>query len=229
MINFLKILRRCPLFRDIDDENLIPMLSCLGARKQFYRKNEVIFAEGCAAKSFGILLSGEVQIVRVDYYGNRSLVGRAGAAELFGEAFACAEVEALPVDVIASEDCEVLLIDVHRVTQTCCNACDFHNKIIYNLMKIVAAKNLMFHRKLEIISGRTTRDKLMNYLLLEAKHVGSNTFEIPYDRQELADYLEVDRSGLSAEISKLRREGVLESEKNRFVIKETSSILKGEM
>lgn len=214
-----KILRRCPLFRDIDDENMIPMLSCLGAEKRSYRKNEVIFSEGSRAEKFGILLSGEAQIVRVDYYGNRSLVGRACQAELVGEAFACAEVESMPVDVVASEDCEVLLVDVKRVTQTCCNACDFHNRIIYNLMKIVAAKNLMFHRKLEIISGRTTRDKLMNYLLFEAKRAGSDSFEIPFDRQELADYLEVDRSGLSAEISKLRREGVLESEKNRFVLK----------
>ncbi|MBQ8410058.1 MAG: Crp/Fnr family transcriptional regulator [Clostridia bacterium] len=229
MKKYLEILRRCPLFRGVEDENLIPMLSCLGVTNRSYRKNEVIFAEGSIAKSFGILLSGEVQIVRVDYYGNRSLVGRVGEGELFGEAFACAEVEALPVDVIASEDCEVLLADVCRVTQTCCNACDFHNKIIYNLMKIVAAKNLMFHRKLEIISGRTTRDKLMNYLLLEAKRAGSNTFEIPYDRQELADYLEVDRSGLSSEISKLRREGVLESEKNRFVLRQTDCALKGEL
>jgi CRP-like cAMP-binding protein len=213
------ILRRCPLFRDIDDENLIPMLSCLGAEKKSYSKNEIIFAEGSRTERFGILLSGEAHIVRVDYYGNRSLVGRVGKSELVGETFACAEVEALPVDVVASEDCEIILIDVRRVTQTCCNACDFHNRIIYNLMKIVAAKNIMFHRKLEIVSGRTTRDKLMNYLLLEAKRAGSDSFEIPFDRQELADYLEVDRSGLSAEIGKLRREGVLESEKNRFILK----------
>lgn len=219
MKKYSEILRRCPLFRGIDDENLLLMLSCLGAEKKSYRKNEVVFAEGGRTTRFGILLSGEVQIVRVDYYGNRSLVGQVGPSELFGEAFACAEVESLPVDVVASEDCEVLLVDVKRVTQTCCNACEFHNRIIYNLMKIVAAKNLMFHRKLEIVSGRTTRDKLMNYLLLEAKRAGSHAFEIPYDRQELADYLEVDRSGLSAEISKLRREGVLESEKNRFVLK----------
>lgn len=219
MKNFTEILRLCPLFEGIDDENLLPMLSCLGVERRKYSKNQIIFAEGSIAERFGILLSGEAQIVRVDYYGNRSLVGRVGRGELFGEAFACASVKALPVDVVATEDCEVLLVDMKRVTQTCCNACEFHNRIIYNLMKIVAAKNIAFHRKLEIISGRTTRDKLMNYLLFEAKRVGSDSFEIPYDRQELADYLEVDRSGLSAEISKLRREGVLESEKNRFVLK----------
>lgn len=219
MKKHFKILRQCLLFDGINDENLLPMLNCLGAEQKKYDKNQIIFAEGSIAERFGILLSGEAQIVRVDYYGNRSLVGRVGRGELFGEAFACAEVKNLPVDVIATEDCEVLLVDVKRVTQTCCNACEFHNRIIYNLMKIVAAKNLSFHRKLEIISGRTTRDKLMNYLLFEAKRAGSDSFEIPYDRQELADYLEVDRSGLSAEISKLRREGVLESVKNKFVLK----------
>ena len=165
MKKHFKILRQCLLFDGINDENLLPMLNCLGAEQKKYDKNQIIFAEGSIAERFGILLSGEAQIVRVDYYGNRSLVGRVGRGELFGEAFACAEVKNLPVDVIATEDCEVLLVDVKRVTQTCCNACEFHNRIIYNLMKIVAAKNLSFHRKLEIISGRTTRDKLMNYLL----------------------------------------------------------------
>ena len=148
-----------------------------------------------------------MRITRTDYYGNRSIVAAVKAPHVFGETFACAEVETLPVDVIAAEDSEILMVDIHRVMGTCCHACAFHNRIIYNLMRQTAAKNLMFHRKLEITSKRTTRDKLMTYLLLSAKERGSNSFTIPYDRQELADYLAVDRSGLSAEISKLRREG----------------------
>ena len=111
-----------------------------------------------------------------------------------------------------------MLIDIYHITKTCHNACAFHSQLIFNLVKIVAEKNLIFHRKIIVTSGRTTREKLMVYLLTEAKEHASDTFEIPYDRQELADYLEVERSGLSAEISKLRREGVILADKNRFTI-----------
>lgn len=159
-----------------------------------------------------------MRITRTDYYGNRSIVATVQAPHVFGETFACAEVETLPVDVITAENSEILMVDIHRVMGPCCHACAFHSRIIYNLTRQTAAKNLMFHRKLEIISRRTTRDKLMTYLLMEAKARGSHTVVIPYDRQELADYLAVDRSGLSAEIGKLRREGVLIAEKNRFTL-----------
>lgn len=218
MREYLPILRRCHLFRDIDDENLLPMMGCLGATVHFYKKHEHIFSEGDAATKLGIVLSGEVQIVGNDYQGNRSLVANMEEAELFAESFACAEVESLPVDVVACEDSRVMLMDVHRVTRSCGNACSFHSRIIFNLMKIVAEKNLMYHRKIEITSKRSTREKLMTYLYYEARKNGKTTFMIPYDRQELADYLEVDRSGLSAEIGKMRKEGILEAEKNRFTL-----------
>ena len=164
------------------------------------------------------MLSGAAQIVRIDYYGNRSILAEIGPSELFAEAFACAEVSSLPVTVIANEPCEVMLIDCSHILHTCANNCGFHQQLIFNLMRDLAAKTLQFHQKLEITAGRTTRDKLMTYLMFQAQKAGSPEFEIPFDRQELADYLEVDRSGLSAEISKLRREGIIECEKNRFTL-----------
>lgn len=218
MKKYFEILRNCPLFDGIDGENLSAMLGCLGATVRRYEKKEVIFAEGDAAQYIGIVLSGAVQVVRVDYFGNRTIVAGIAPNELFGETFACAEVESIPVDVVASEDCEVLLIDCRRIVSSCSNACAFHFQMVYNLMRVVARKNLVFHQKIEITSARTTREKLIAYLLSEAKKRGSAEFEIPYDRQELADYLEVERSGLSAEISKLRREGILKAERNRFTI-----------
>lgn len=218
MKKYLGILRRCSLFDGIEDENLMTMLTCLGAKKEAYRKNEVIFSEGDTVETFGIVLSGEVQIVQNDYYGNRSILANMETSEIFGETYACAELESLPVAVVASEDSEVMLVDVHHVTRACGNACSFHSQLIFNLVKIVAEKNLVFHRKIMVTSGRTTRDKLMVYLLSEAKKQNARTFKIPYDRQELADYLEVERSGLSAEISKLRREGVILADKNCFTI-----------
>lgn len=137
-------------------------------------------------------------------------------SRIFGESFACAGIEVLPVNVVASEDTDVLLIDARRITQSCSNSCSFHSRMIFNLLNIVARKNLVFHQKIEITSKRSTREKLMTYLLLEAKKNGSNTFTIPYDRQELADYLEVERSGLSAEISKMKKEKMLESHRCTF-------------
>ena len=218
MKKYLEILKKCALFDGIEEDQLLKMLVCLGARVGHFDKKYTVFAEGSPAKYIGILLSGSLQIVQVDYYGNRSIVSNIEERQIFGESFACAGVDSLPVYVVAATDADVMLMDVGRVTNTCCNACAFHNKIIYNLMKIMAIKNLAFHRRSEIISKRTTREKIMTYLMFEAKKNGKNTFSIPYDRQELADYLEVDRSGLSAEISKLRREGVLLCRKNDFTL-----------
>lgn len=216
MKKYFRALRACPLFAQISDENLISMLGCLGAKVECFDKKYTIMAEGTPAKYIGIVLSGSAQIVQVDYYGNRSILGNIGPSEVFAEAFACAEVGTIPVTVVANEPSEIMLIDCARILHTCSNGCDFHRQLIFNLMKDLATKTLIFHQKIEITSKRTTREKLMAYLLLEAKKARSNRFDIPFDRQELADYLEVERSGLSAEISKLRAEGVLKSHRSHF-------------
>ncbi|MDY3692631.1 MAG: Crp/Fnr family transcriptional regulator [Dysosmobacter sp.] len=210
------VLGSCPLFAGIGGEDLKSLLKCLGARTAAYPKKTVILSEGGPMREVGIVLSGTVQIVRGDYSGNRSIVAAVGPGELFGEAFACAGVKELPVDVVAREDAQVLLLDCQRLLRPCCNACGFHRQLIFNLVQVLARKNLALHQKLEILSRRSTREKLLTYLHQQAKHVHSRSFTIPYDRQELADYLEVERSGLSAEISRLRREGILESERSWF-------------
>ena len=218
MKKYLEILKKCPLFQDIAEEDLQKMLTCLGARVEVFDKKYTIFAEGSPATYIGVMLSGSAQILRMDYYGNRSILGTVHPAEVFAEAFACAGERTLPVSVVANEPCEVMLIDCSHILRTCSNHCVFHQQLIYNLMRDLAVKTIQFHQKLEITSKRTTRDKLMTYLHAYAGQVGSDHFEIPFDRQELADYLEVDRSGLSAEISKLRGEGVLESSKKSFTL-----------
>ena len=216
MKDFHPILEKCPLFDGIRMEDLSVMMGCIGGRRTTARKGQTIFREGDPATHVGMVLSGAVQMVREDYYGNRSIVAHIGPGELFGETYACAGIAALPISVVADEDSEVLLMDCRRITVSCSSACAFHSRIIFNLLRLVANKNLVFDQKIQVTSKRSTREKLMTYLLNQAKLQGVNEFTIPYDRQELADYLEVDRSGLSAEISKLRKEGVLESEKNRF-------------
>ncbi len=216
MKKYLKILRKCPLFSGIEEENLLRMLTCLGAKISSFDKKYTVIAEGNPAKYIGIVLKGSVQISRTDYFGNRSILSEIYPSELFGEAFACAEIDAIPVTVIANEPSEIMLIDCGHILHTCENNCGFHQRLIFNLMKDLATKTILFHQKMEITSKRSTREKLLAYLMMYAKKVNASRFEIPFDRQELADYLEVDRSGLSAEIGKLRREGVLESEKNTF-------------
>lgn len=216
MKDFYRILQNCPLFDGIRPEDLPGMMGCLGAKPIQAKRGQAIFHEGDTTVFVGIVLEGAVQLLREDYFGNRSIVAHIGPKQLFGESYAFSGAQALPVSVVADEDSRILLIDSRRMTTCCSNACEFHNRMIFNLLHLVATKNLVLHQKIQVTSKRTTREKLMTYLLSQAKSEDSNTFTIPYDRQELADYLEVDRSGLSAEISKLRREGIIECEKSTF-------------
>lgn len=218
MQNNFEMIKKCPLFYGIDDDSLARMLTCLGAKREKFCKRDSILSEGGSAKDIGVLLSGEAQEVRLDYFGNRSIISEISSSEVFGEDFACAEAVELPISVVATAPCEVMFIDCAHVLHTCHNNCGFHQQLIYNLMKILASKTLKFHERIEVTSHRTTREKLLAYLDIESKKQGKRSFDIPFDRQELADYLEVERSGLSAEISKLRSEGVIKSEKNRFTL-----------
>lgn len=216
MEKYLTVLESCPLFDRIGREELLALLDCLGAGVMEVKRNHVIFAEGDPARHLGIVLSGCVQIEKLDFYGNRSIVTQAVAGELFAESFACAGAARMPVSAVATEDCHIMLVECSRITVGCSNACGFHSRLISNLLQIVARRNLQLNQKIEITAKRTTREKLMAYLLGQAKLQGSDSFQIPFDRQALADYLQVERSAMSAEISKLRKEGVLESTKNHF-------------
>ena len=213
---YLDVLKKCPLFLDISDGELLKMLSCLSARRRSFDKHEYVLSEGEPSVEVGILLSGSASISQIDYYGNRTLIGRVSPGEMFAEEFACASVKSLPIDVIADEECEALFINCRHILTPCSSFCGHHQKMIYNMMRDVAKKAIIFHKKIDVTAKRTTRDKLLTYLNYMAKETGSYSFEIPYDRQELADYLEVDRSGLSAEIGKLRREGIIKNKKNFF-------------
>ncbi|MEE1003477.1 MAG: Crp/Fnr family transcriptional regulator [Acutalibacteraceae bacterium] len=220
MKEYFGILKKCPLFFGIDESNLCNLLDCLNAKVLSFMKNQVIIEEGTPAKYFGIVLSGSVSITKLDYFGNKSIISVIEPSDLFGESFACAETKAVSVSVVAQNDSEIMLIDCKRIIHSCSNSCEFHSRIIYNLLKILAEKNLMFNQKIEITSKRTTREKLMTFLSFQAAKNSSNSFYIPFDRQSLADYLEVDRSGLSCEIGKLRKEGIIESKRNYFKILE---------
>ena len=192
------------------------MLSCLGGKITGIAKGNPVFLEGAPAEFVGVVLDGKVQILRTDYYGNRSVLTVVSPGGLFGEAFACAGVETLPVSVIALENASVLLLDCKRVLTGCSNACPFHSRLVRNLLQGIAQKNLILTRKIQCMSQKTTQEKLMEFLLEQAKQQGSAEFVIPYDRQALADYLGVERSAMSAEISKLKKAGRIDCSGSRF-------------
>lgn len=219
MEKYLELLKTVSLFRDIEITDIKSLLICLSAKKENFKAKEAIFLAGDKAEYVGIVLSGQVQVVKEDFYGNKNIVASVEKGELFGEAFACADIKIIPVSVFATEDCEIMLIDYKRIITTCPHNCSFHSKLIYNMLRIVANKNIMLSRKIEFISKRTTKEKLLAYLSSEAKKAGSNSFNIPYNRQELADFLSVDRSAMSAELCKLRDNGILEFDKNNFILK----------
>lgn len=207
-----------PLFSHIPENKLDELLKSIKAKVKVFSKAEAIFLEGSPAIYIGIVLSGTVLIVRTDYYGNRSIVSSAEPGELFGEALAFSQIKELPVSVVADSRAEVLMINCDSLINAKEADCEVKNQIIRNLLKVVAVKNLTLNRKIEIISKRTTREKLLSFLMYYAKKCGKNEFDIPYDRQQLADYLEVERSAMSAEIGKMRKEGIIESKKKHFVL-----------
>ena len=223
MREYLALLGQSPLFHGISPQELEGMLPCLGARELRADKHQMIFRAGDPARWVGLVLSGAVHVIQEDYYGNRSLVALLQPPQLFGEAFSCAGVDTLPVTVEAAQDSRILLLDCQRVLTTCDDACVFHRRLVTNLLKVVAAKNLMLTQKLSLLSKRTTREKLMAYLAAEAQRVGSPSFTLSLDRQALADYLGVDRSAMSAELSKLRRDGLLQCKGRHVVLQKAHS------
>ena len=213
---YLDVLSQCPLFAGISPEETGRMLHCLGGKKVDVAKGQPVFLEGDSAGAMGLVLSGMVQIVRDDFYGNRSVLAAISPGGLFAEAFACAGVETLPVSVIAIQGSTVLLLDCKRMLSGCAVGCSFHSRLVQNLLAVIARKNLTLTRKIRCMSQKTTREKLMAFLLDEAKQHGSPEFVIPFDRQALADYLGVERSAMSAEISRLKKDGLIESRGSRF-------------
>lgn len=218
MEQYFEILEKCPLFKGVQREDISGILKCLEVKIKEYRKGETVFLQGDTINFFGVVLEGSIQIIRNDYYGNRSIVTTAMPSQLFAETFAFAKASAVPLSAWACVDSTVMLIDPEKIIGQCSRACTFHSRIISNLIKVMAGKNLEINKKLEIVSKRTTRDKLMTYLFLTSQELGTKSFTVPLNRQELADYLEVDRSGLSAEIGKLKKEGKLFCHRNEFTV-----------
>lgn len=160
------------------------------------------------------MLEGTAHIIKEDFWGNRVILGPSGPGQLFAESYACLGSENLAVSVVAATTARVMFLDVVSLFQSCTTACDFHTRMIRNLTRVLAGRNLMLTQKVEHMAQKTTREKLLSYLSGEAQRAGSASFSIPYDRQELADYLSVDRSAMCTELSKLQRQGFCAARKS---------------
>ncbi len=207
-----------PLFRGISVADLDSLLRCLSARRRKYAKNETVLLAGDEARYVGVVLAGNVRITREDLLGNRAILAQAGPGELFAEAFSLAKAASMPVTVISAVESDVLLLEGSHLTGTCSRCCMFHARLVENMMTILAQKNMLLTEKMEVLTKRSTRDKLLAYLNGQANKAGSLTFDIPFNRQELADYLCVDRSAMSSELGRLQNEGVLTFVRNRFAL-----------
>lgn len=219
MKNKMEILKRTPLFKGMSEEEISTVLDCLGSKESTYEKNNFIFSLEATNPTVGIILSGTVVVIKEDFWGNRSMLTKLGAGDIFGEAFTCAQTEKLPVGVLASEKCEVLFIDYRKIINAPEIRYSFQNKLIQNMLVILAGKNVMLTQKIEHLMKRSTREKILSYLSAQALEKGSHVFDISLSRQEMADYLAVDRSALSNELSKLQQEGFLTFRRNHFELK----------
>ena len=218
MNKYIPILKKTGMFSGVGEDEIDAMLSCLDARLYDYEKGEYVIRQGERLNDIIVLVKGTLHIQRDDYWGNRNILSNLTVGEMFGEAYAAPESGVVLNDVVAMEDSEVVFFDVKRMLTTCSSACRFHSMIIQNLFFEISEKNRKLVQKLGHMSKRSTREKLMSYLSEEAKKQGSPRLTIPFNRQQLADFLSVDRSAMSNELCKMRDEGMLEFNKNNFIL-----------
>ncbi len=217
----MMLAKQSAIFDGIGTDNLSALLSCLGAKRRRLARGEALMLTGDKADRIGILLSGALSVSTYDLEGRRTIIKRIGPTEIVAAAQSLSGAEAMSVDVEADENSDVLLVKTERILSPCENACMFHVRLVRNLMKTLAVKTIELNRKIEILSHRSTQDRLMAYLRSVAQQKGSAEFDIPFDRQQLADYLCVERSALSAEISRLSKLGLITSRKSHFTLHRT--------
>ena len=218
MKDYIQIIRSSKLFSGIAEDEIAAMLKCLQAKKETYKKGDFILRVGTTTEPIGLVLEGSALVIQEDIWGNRNILSKIGPGHAFAASFACSQGAVVNSSVIAETPVTVMFLNVKKILTVCSTTCEHHSRIIRNLLSELAEKNLMSNEKLSHMGQRSTRAKLMSYFSAEAQKNGSYEFDIPYSRQQLADYLAVERSGLSLELSKMRDEGILEFHKNHFVL-----------
>ena len=216
MEQYLFILRNSPFFQGMTEEEILSVLHCVSASVQHKKKDEYILRVGDSTESMGLVLRGSVLVLQEDLWGHRNIMHRIGPGEYFAEPFAATAGSVLNVSVVADEDTEIMLLNMERFLRTCPNACAHHSRMVRNLVSVMAKRVLDLNEKLTHMAKRSTREKLLSYLSAESMRQGKLAFTIPYDRQQLADYLSVERAAMSVELGKLQKEGLLKTNRNYF-------------
>ena len=216
MEKYLPVLKKSVLFSGVKEEDIRALLSCVETKVRRYGKGEYVLQQGEYLDDIAVLTEGSLPIQNDDYWGNRSILGRISIGEIFGETYAFSREEPLMNDVVAIEDSTVMFINAKKVISTCSSACRFHTLVVQNLFSVLSEKNKKLVQKLGHIGKRSTREKLISYLSQESKRQKSAEITIPFNRQQLADFLSVDRSAMSNELCKMRDEGLLTFHKNVF-------------
>lgn len=216
MQKYLPILRSCPFFNGMRDEEILSILHCVQASTVARPRGAYILRAGDTTEVMGLVLSGSVLILQEDLWGHRNILSKCTAGDFFGEPYAATSGAVLNVNAVAEDDCELLFLNVKRLLTSCPTACDHHQKLIRNLVSVLANRLLVFNDKITHVSKRSTREKLLSYLSTESVRQASLSFDIPFDRQQLADYLCVDRAAMSVELSKLQKEGILKTKRRHF-------------
>lgn len=218
MDKLIQDMAQSPLFAGIAQEDLQPMLHCVGYHVSAFRKGEVIAVEEENIHYIGVILSGAVDMIKEDLWGNKTMLVRMRPGELFGETFACGMDTLSVVSFMATEESRVLFMPFRRVMHTCTSACMFHHRLLENMVRLIASKNRDLMRKIEVVSKKNLREKILAYLSIQAQQHSSRYFEIPLGRVELADYLCADRSALTRELANMKNDGLIDYDKNMFRI-----------
>lgn len=208
------------LFQGISEADIEKILVCLGAVEKSYTKDEVIYHAGDFVESMGLVLTGSVNIENNDLWGNKSILNHITKGQIFAETYACIPDEPLMVSVAAAESANVLFLKTSHLLKSCTRACTYHHRLLRNLLTVTAQKNLNLSSRILHTSSKTIRGRLVSYLSFQAARQKSVEITIPFNRQQLADYLGVDRSAMSHELGKMQKDGLLNADKNHFYLKE---------
>lgn len=214
----LTFLTQTPLFHNIQASDIPAMLECLRAREQTFSKGQAIYDAGDRVTAMGMVLEGSVQILRDDFWGHSSILSTLQPGHMFAETYACVPNQPLMVRVVAAQATTILFLETPRMLQVCSNNCGFHQRLVENLLMISAQKNLELSKKIACTTAKTIRGRLLTYLSQQAAQHQSPSFSIPFNRQQLADYLNVERSALSNELGKMQRDGLLQVDGKFFVL-----------
>jgi len=215
MTENIEIIKKCSLFSGMTDEGVTEITDCLSAGEKTYPKGSCILRAGSCTDSAGLVLSGSVLVVQEDFWGNRNIVAD---ILMFAESFACTPNAVMNVSVFADTPCRVLWLNIRKLLENE-ESCIHKNRLIMNMLTELSEKNLRFSEKLSHMCKRTTREKLLSYLSsVSQKKGGKAEFDIPFSRQQLADYLSVERSAMSAELGRLRDDGLIDFNKNHFIL-----------